>query len=139
MALILDTGVVYAALDRADAAHAKCRSLLAGAHERLVVPSPTLPEIDYWVSKHLGAGAMVAFLRDVRAGAFVVEDLLPEDYSRAIEVLDDYADLDVGFVDASVLAIVERLGERRLATLDRRHFSVLRPRHVDALELLPSD
>jgi uncharacterized protein len=44
----------------------------------------------------------------------------------------------VGFVDAAVPAIVERLGEPKLATLDRRHFSIMRPRHVDALELLPA-
>jgi hypothetical protein len=44
----------------------------------------------------------------------------------------------VGFVDAAVLAIVEHLGEPKLATLDRRHFSIMRPRHVEALELLPA-
>jgi len=48
-----------------------------------------------------------------------------------------YADLRVGFVDAAVLAVVERLRQTKLATLDHRHFSVMRPRHVDALELLP--
>jgi hypothetical protein len=35
--------------------------------------------------------------------------------------------------DAAVLAVVERLGEPKLATLDRRHFGLLRPRHEDAL------
>jgi hypothetical protein len=40
-------------------------------------------------------------------------------------------------VDASVLALVERLGEDKLATLDHRHFSVIRPAHVEALALLP--
>jgi len=53
------------------------------------------------------------------------------------ELLDIYADLRVGFVDAAVLAVTERLRETKLATLDHRHFSVMRPRHVDALELLP--
>ena len=48
-----------------------------------------------------------------------------------------YADADIGFVDAAVLALVERLKEPKLATLDRRHFGLLRPRHVDALRLLP--
>jgi predicted nucleic acid-binding protein len=48
-----------------------------------------------------------------------------------------YEDLKVGFVDCAVLAIVERLGEAKLATLDHRHFATMRPRHADALELLP--
>jgi hypothetical protein len=51
---------------------------------------------------------------------------------------DKYADADIGHVDAAVLAIVERLDEPKLATLDHRHFGVLRPRHVDSLELLPN-
>lgn len=137
MALVLDTGVLYAVLDRDDRAHGRCRALVESASERLVLPAPILPEVDWFVAKHLGAGAMVALLRDIQAGAFVVEDLGPEDYLRVAEVLDTYADLDVGFVDAAVLVITERLGERRLATLDHRHFSVLRPAHVDSLQLLP--
>jgi predicted nucleic acid-binding protein len=54
-----------------------------------------------------------------------------------MELRRTYRDLRVGYVDAAVLAIVERLGERKVATLDRRHFSVMRPRHVAALQLLP--
>jgi predicted nucleic acid-binding protein len=53
-------------------------------------------------------------------------------------LLKTYADLKVGFVDCAVLAATERLGEPKLATLDHRHFGVMRPRHVEALELLPS-
>ena len=77
-------------------------------------------------------------LDQIQTGALVVEDLLPEDYRRVGKLLTTYADLRVGFVDAAVLAVVERLREPKLATLDHRHFSVMRPRHVDALELLPS-
>lgn len=52
--------------------------------------------------------------------------------------MEAYADLHIGFVDAAVLAVVERLGERRLATLDHRHFGVMRPRHAPVLESLPT-
>ncbi|MGQ0670906.1 MAG: twitching motility protein PilT [Actinomycetota bacterium] len=72
------------------------------------------------------------------AAAPVVEDLVAEDHPRVRELIDRYDDLGVGFVDAAVLAVVERLGEPKPATLDRRHFSVMRPRHVDSLELLPA-
>ncbi len=70
-------------------------------------------------------------------GAFSIEDLRVEDYERARRLCERYADSDIGFVDAAVLAVVERLNEPKLATLDHRHFAMLRPRHVDALELLP--
>ena len=72
-----------------------------------------------------------------RDGAYVVADLQPEDYRRVRELCDRYADADIGFVDAAVLALVERLNEPKLATLDQRHFGFLRPRHVDVLRLLP--
>jgi len=137
VALVLDTGPLYAALDRRDADHEACRRLIADTSESLVVPAPVLVEMDYWVRKYLHGKILALFLDDVIAGAYQVEHLLPQDYRRVREICDRYADSDVGFVDASVLAIVERLNETKLATLDRRHFGLLRPRHVDALRLLP--
>jgi predicted nucleic acid-binding protein len=138
VALILDTGPLYASLDRSDADHLACRSLIENAGEELVVPAPVLVEVDYWVHQRIGAGALVALLEDIEAGAYAVEDLQPGDYGRVRALCDRYADSDIGFVDAAVLAIVEGPGEPKLATLDRRHFGMLRPRHVDALELLPA-
>jgi predicted nucleic acid-binding protein len=111
--------------------------LIEEAAERLVVPSPVLPELDYLVADRLGTGPMLAFLQDIEDGAYDVEDLVPADYTRVREVMDMYSDQDVGFVDASVLAIAERLDEPKVATLDHRHFSVLRPRHCEALHLEP--
>ena len=81
---------------------------------------------------------MLALLDDITRGAYHVEDITDADYQRVRELMDRYADQDFGFVDAGVLAVVERLGEAKLATLDRRHFVVVRPRHVDGLELLPA-
>jgi predicted nucleic acid-binding protein len=107
--------------------------------EPLVIPSPVLVEVDYWIHERMHAGVLVALLDDVVAGAYRIENLTAEDYARALELCDRYADADIGFVDAAVLAIVERLGEPKLATLDHRHFRALRPRHVDILRLLPDD
>ena len=138
MALILDTGPLYSSLDRDEADHGRCRGLIAEAVELLVIPAPVLPELDHLVRSRMGPGPMLAVLRDIESGAYAVEDLVAEDYPRVRELIDRYADLDVGFVDVSVLAIVERFGEPKLATLDHRHFAAMRPRHVDALELLPA-
>jgi predicted nucleic acid-binding protein len=138
VALILDTGPLYAALDRSDAQHAACRRLIELAREPLIMPAPVLVEVDYWISQRLYPGVLVALLDDIVAGAYLVQDLLADDYGRVRQICDRYADSDIGFVDASVLAIVERLNEPKLATLDRRHFALLRPRHVDSLTLLPA-
>ncbi len=138
MALILDTGPLYASLDRRDADHIACRRLIETVDEPLVIPAPVLVEVDYWVHARLQAGVFLALLDDIVAGAYRVEGLEPEDYPRVRELCDRYADADIGFVDAAVLAVVERLNESKLATLDHRHFGALRPRHVDALRLLPA-
>ena len=138
MALILDTGPLYASLDRSDQDHVACRALIEGADEPLVIPAPVLVEVDYWIHQRLTPGALVALLDDVASGAYRVADLEPADYPRVRELCDRYADADIGFVDAAVFALVERLGEPKLATLDRRHFTLLRPRHRDSLEILPA-
>lgn len=137
MALILDTGPLYAALDRSGADHEACRRLIESAREPLIVPAPVLIEVDYLVHRSLDQSVLALLLEDVVLGAYEVAELRRDDYQRVIELCTDYADIDVGFVDAAVLAIVERLGERKLATLDHRHFTVMRPRHVRNLELLP--
>ena len=138
MALILDTGPLYASLDRSDADHAACRALIEASEEALVIPSPVLVEVDYWINQRLHPGVLVALLADIESGAYAVADLAPPDYERVRDLCDRYADSDIGFVDAAVLAIVERLNEPKLATLDRRHFGLLRPRHRDSLELIPA-
>ncbi|MBI4299437.1 MAG: PIN domain-containing protein [Chloroflexi bacterium] len=139
MALVLDTGPLYASLDRTDAQYRRCLDLLQDTLEPLVIPAPVLIEVDWLVHSRLHAGVFLALLDDILAGAYHVEEVQPEDYRRIRELCDRYADADVGFVDAAVLAVVERLNEPKLATLDQRHFRVLRPRHVDRLLLLPEE
>jgi hypothetical protein len=137
VALVLDSGVLYAALDRRDADYPACRALVDQSAEQLVIPVPVLVEVDYFIHTRLHPGARLSLLDDIVTGSFHVEQLAPSDLSRIRDLCERYADADIGFVDAAVLAIVERLNEPKLATLDRRHFGVLRPRHVDSLLLLP--
>ncbi len=105
--------------------------------EPRVIPAPVLVEVNYFCGQ-IGPAAFPALLADIVAGGYEVEDLRDDDYGRIDAIMAQHQDLKVGFVDAAVLAVVERLGERKLATLDRRHFAVMRPRHVDALKLLPT-
>lgn len=139
MTLILDTSPLLAALDSADPDHERCAALIAGANEDLVVPVLVLGELDYWCHERLTGDVWLSFLGDVLGGAYRIEQLTAEDLERCVEIQDTYTDLRVGVVDASVLAAVERLGESKLATLDHRHFGTMRPRHVEALELLPAN
>lgn len=120
-----------------DADHERCASLLQSHPERRLVPAPVLVELDHLLGRELGAAAFPTLLDTIKADELDVEDLTASDYERVAELMRTYADLEVGFVDCAVLAVAERLGEPKLATLDHRHFSTMRPRHVEALELLP--
>jgi uncharacterized protein len=137
VALVLDTGPLLAAFDAADRDHDRCAGLLTEAAEDLVVPTLVLGELDYWCAERLNPAVWLAFLDDLLAGAYRVESPTGADWVRCRALQEQYADLAVGVVDASVLALVERLGEDKLATLDHRHFSVIRPAHTEALRLLP--
>jgi predicted nucleic acid-binding protein len=135
--LICDTGPLLAALDAADPDHRACVDALANADDDLVVPALVLAELDYWCAQRLGSEAWLVFLDDVLGGAYQIEPVTAVDLERCRELQATYADLRLGVVDASVIALAERLGESRVATLDQRHFRAVRPSHVAALELVP--
>jgi uncharacterized protein len=137
MALVLDTGPLLAALDAADPDHVRCAALIADSAEDLVVPVLVLAELDYWCARRLPPVAWTTFLEDLLAGVYRVEPLTGPDLERCAVLQATYADLAIGIVDASVVAVAERLREPKVVTLDLRHFRVVRPAHIETLELLP--
>ncbi len=136
MTLILDTGPIVAALNAQDPDHERCAALLEGADD-LLIPVPVLVEVDYWLIKLGGARVWLGFVADIVRGAYRLAHLTETDLARAAELESTYHDLDLGLVDASIVALCERLDQTTVATLDRRHFSVVRPRHCARLALLP--
>lgn len=137
MALVCDTGPLLAALDSSDPDHRRCAALLEAPGEDLVIPSLVLAEVDYWCHERLGGRAWLIFLEDLLNGAYRLEHPSRDELRRCHELQKQYADLRLGIVDASVVALVERLGETKVATLDHRHFATVRPAHVSALVLVP--
>lgn len=137
MTLILDTGPVVAALNADDPDHARCVALLEDEDD-LLIPAPVLVELDYWLIKLGGLRVWRDFVADIAAGAYRLEHLTDGDLLRAAELETAYDNLDLGLVDACIIALCERLGQTRVATLDRRHFSIVKPRHCSHLTLLPT-
>ena len=135
--LIVDAGpLVAAALSRTDE-HRACRDLLQSHPGPLIVPEPVLCEAAYLLGRRLGAKAEAIFARSIAKRELTVEPMATDEWGRVAELVETYADLPLGIVDASVVTLCERFGETKLATLDRRHFSVVRPRHCETFELLP--
>ena len=77
------------------------------------------------------------FLRSLADGDFSAIDLTVADYARMADLVTAYGSLPLGTTDASVIALAERFRLAEVATLDRRHFTVVRPLHADALTSLP--
>jgi len=135
--LVVDAGPLVAAAATRDRNHERCVDLLAQATRPLIVPALVVTEVAYFLGDRIGHSAEQAFARSLQDGELLVEPVEPSDWARITELLHAYADLPLGIVDASVVAACERLGATRLATLDRRHFSGVRPRHGQMLTLLP--
>ena len=135
--LVIDTGVLLAAADDADPDHQACASLVESASGPLVTTALVVAETGYLVARQLGPDAEATFFRSIADGDVMIEDLTTADLARIADLVGIYVDLPLGGTDASLMAIAERLDQRTVATLDRRHFNVVRPTHCAAFELVP--
>jgi predicted nucleic acid-binding protein len=99
-----------------------------------IVPGLVLAEVDWHLRKR--RADMARLLREVTQGAYAYEPVTLDDVARAAQVEKKFRDLDVGLVDASIVALAERLGASRILTIDA-DFSALRMgrRWSKALEL----
>jgi uncharacterized protein len=111
--------------------------LMRGTPGPLLMPAPVLTEVGYLLEREKGASAEAEFIRSVRTGQVMMVPLTAHDLDRMAELVETYGDFPLGLVDASVIAVAERLRADSIATLDLRHFSVVRPRHRAAFDLLP--
>jgi uncharacterized protein len=101
------------------------------------VPTLVVTEVVYLLASRLGFEPEKRLLDDLAAGAFSVEPVLDADWQRIGDLVAKYRDLPLGTVDASVITTAERLGIKEIATVDRRHFTVVRPSHVASFTLIP--
>lgn len=135
--LLVDTGPLVAVANVRDQHHDGCRDLLETHEGPIVVPAAVIVEVCQLLAARRGTHAEAAFLASLGAGEVATIDLEPANYTRAAELVKQYAGLRLGAVDATVVALAERLGVTEIATLDRRHFTVVRPVHIKAFTLLP--
>jgi len=89
------------------------------------------------LGRRVSVDAEASFVRSLNGDGLAVETITTADYQRVAELVDTYRNLPLGAVDAMVIAVAERLGVATIGTVDRRDFSIVRPRHVDAFTLLP--
>jgi uncharacterized protein len=124
--IIADTGGVLALLDRQDRHHRAVRALYENEPPGWLLPWAILPEVDYIAGKRLGASVALAFQEDVRDGLFRVDSQITRDLPRATELVRQYLDLNLGLVDAVVMAQAERHRAHTVVTTDARHFHAVK-------------
>ena len=138
--ILCDSGPLIAAAASNDADHYASTELFSGlrlAGRRLLVPQTVVAEVGYMLAEWVSTEVEAKFLDALADGDFEIVDLTTADFARMAELVRRYDDLPLGTTDASVVALAERLGVVEVATLDHRHFRVVRPSHVDALTLFP--
>ena len=126
-----------AAADRRSDRHEECAALLRDHRGELAAPVPVIAEASWLILDRLGTAAQATFLRLVTSGQLTVVDLTQADWQRCAELAEQYASLRLDLIDASLIAVAERLKLTRIATLNHRDFAIVRPRHAAAFELLP--
>lgn len=135
--IVVDTGPIVAAASKKDPDHDASMAALTSLREPPVISAFVAAEVCYFLDTRTTPATEAAFVRSLSDGTFHLVDLAPSDLERLAELIEQYADLPLGAADASVIALAERMNITTVMTLDRRHFSIVRPRHVDAFELLP--
>lgn len=137
MTFILDTSFLFALADQSDRNHDRVLAVVQTINEPLLLPSVVLPEVCYLIASRLGHQAMRRFLSNLAVSDTQLEAVTTTDLERVNEILEQYADSQLDFVDAVIVTIAERLGITCVLTLDRRDFSLVRPKHCDYFKILP--
>jgi uncharacterized protein len=135
--LLVDTNVWLASMDRRSTRHKDCVELLSAHRRQIASPVPVIAESSWLILDRLGVAAQDRFLSLVPSGELVPLDLIADDWIRCVSLCREYADLRLDFIDASLIAIAERLGELKIATFNYRDFLVVRPLHTEAFQLVP--
>ncbi|MFN2321783.1 MAG: PIN domain-containing protein [Trueperaceae bacterium] len=135
--IVADTSGLVALFNRAEPTHAAFAAAVRAARGPLVVSPFVVAEVDRLVATRVGAGAAVAVLRELAGGAYVLPALDDGDLRVAADVMERYQDQAIGVADASLVVLADRYATRRLLTLDRRHFEVVRTADGAPFELLP--
>lgn len=136
--ILVDTGPLVAAANSTDRRHAESVAALNAIRGPRLVPGPVVAETCHLLARNAGARIEASFLRSFQSGYLQTVDLTANDLARAADLVEQYADFPLGGTDACIIALAERLDLDTIATLDVRHFSVVRAAHGRPFTLLPS-
>ena len=135
--ILIDASYLVALGYPVDQHHAAARALAVEKGPRFLIPDVVLAEAFYNLRGLTNTQAATRFAESLSRRPPRLLGLTPIDFSRAVQVMRQYQDAELDFVDACLTALAERLNVAQIATFDRRDFSMIRPKHTSYLELLP--
>ena len=127
MRVLADTGPIVAAANRRDHAHDLAAALVTELGRELVVLDPVIVEVDQLLRARVNRDAGVAFLSAIAKGEHAVDFMTQGLVRHAAEIDARFRDLDLGFVDASIMAYAER-HDLPILTFDFEDFRAAPPR-----------
>lgn len=133
---LADSGFVIAFVNDSDQRHSEVRPIYF-QYPHILLPRLTLVEVVYLVSRDVGIPKAIALLKGLPRSRFELVDSTDRDIKRAADIMQQYLDSKVDFVDASIMAIAERLDIQTILTIDQRDFRLFRPSHCQNFTLLP--
>lgn len=136
MRIIMDTSCIIGLIDRGSDEHRMIKGIVINEDNEIIIPSPVFPEVCYMLNKKFGSEVELNFIDELVKAELIVEVLEFKDVIRIPEITRKYQDLNIGFVDAAVTAIAERMGTNKILTLDNRHFNTIAPLGFDYFEIL---
>ncbi len=134
--VIVDTSALLAFFDASEPDHDTVSAVLATA-DVLVVSPYVVAELDYLVATRHGVDDELAVLDELGGGAWDLAVFDEEGIRRAREVIASYRDQEIGVADASIVVLAARYRTHAIASLDHRHFDVLRPLDGAHFDVLP--
>ena len=134
---LTDAGPLIAIIDADEPDHASCMDALDQVTLPLVTTWPAFTEAMYLLARAGGIRAQRALWRLVSSARLVVADLSPSAVDRSARLMDQYADRPMDLADATLVALAEERGDRRIFTLDTG-FQIYRFRGRQRFEAIPT-
>jgi predicted nucleic acid-binding protein len=135
--ILVDSSWLIALYDKGSRAHDTIREVSKSFRGQFLVPQVVLPEVLFLLNREIGIQGATRFLQQFNDSQPNLQDVTVADLRRVKEIIQQYATAKLDFVDCCIMALSERLNITQVCTLDRRDFTIFRPKHVRHLEILP--
>ena len=133
--LLIDTGPLLAAFNQRDQHHAFAVAIMRQHNQPFVTSMAVMTEIMYLARARLRWHVQDKLFVMVERGDILVEQTTLNDFARVATLMQKYRDLPMDFADATLVALAERLGSKRIFTIDS-DFLLYRWQDKHAFELI---